>query len=188
MTGLVGDSRWKLVKEAAGRDGRRALYRCRCGTERVLYVSKVNTGRTRSCGCLQRELIGSRHQKPVGVAATNRLYRTYRNAAAKRGLDFALTVEEFAVLLAKNCEYCGQLPAQKVTWFRYGKRSCAEPYQDFLYTGIDRVNNGLGYVRGNVVPCCGFCNRAKAWQSPEDFINWAIRIADHQRKEVCRAG
>ena len=30
---------------------RRAVYRCECGREKVIRMTYVNTGRTRSCGC-----------------------------------------------------------------------------------------------------------------------------------------
>ena len=35
-----------------------ALYRCSCGTVKVLQRSRVNLGETRSCGCLK--VVGNR--------------------------------------------------------------------------------------------------------------------------------
>ena len=37
------------------RDGRRSLYRCECGTEKMIRRDRVNGGHTTSCGCLHRE-------------------------------------------------------------------------------------------------------------------------------------
>lgn len=53
----------------------------------------------------------------------------------------------------------------------------------FFYTGVDRVDNGIGYTIENVVPCCGTCNHAKSAMSVDEFISWALRIARHQNKE-----
>ncbi|MGF6641870.1 hypothetical protein [Paraburkholderia sp. MM6662-R1] len=37
-------------------EGQRWLFRCECGTEKVLHGAVVRSGHTRSCGCLRREL------------------------------------------------------------------------------------------------------------------------------------
>lgn len=34
----------------------KATYRCACGTEFVTYTTSVNSGRTKSCGCLRRRM------------------------------------------------------------------------------------------------------------------------------------
>lgn len=39
-----------------GRDGRDALVRCTCGTEKRVQYCNLVTGATRSCGCLHREV------------------------------------------------------------------------------------------------------------------------------------
>ena len=31
----------------------------------------------------------------------------------------------------------------------------------YLYNGIDRIDNKLGYIKGNMTPCCKICNHAK---------------------------
>lgn len=36
-------------------DGALTLYRCKCGTEKQIRTSCVNSGRIKSCGCLRRE-------------------------------------------------------------------------------------------------------------------------------------
>ena len=37
------------------RDGRKSLYRCECGTEKMIYRTNVNQGKTTSCGCVSTE-------------------------------------------------------------------------------------------------------------------------------------
>lgn len=44
-----------LAVESVGRDTK-WLCRCECGTEKLVYKSNVVHGRTRSCGCLNREM------------------------------------------------------------------------------------------------------------------------------------
>jgi hypothetical protein len=38
----------------------KALYRCECGTEKVLDMSNVKRGKIQSCGCLSREMAKAR--------------------------------------------------------------------------------------------------------------------------------
>jgi hypothetical protein len=44
-----------VVTERRERGMRRVKVVCDCGVERLIVVSKLTTGHTRSCGCLQRE-------------------------------------------------------------------------------------------------------------------------------------
>jgi hypothetical protein len=75
-------------------------------------------------------------------------WSNYRASAARRGLDFTLTKDEFAELVtARVCHWCGRRPG-----------------------GIDRYWNDEGYVDGNCVPCCGPCNIAKASMTPAKFV------------------
>ena len=70
-------------------------------------------------------------------------FKQIRNAAKRRNLEFTLTLEDVEQLLNLPCFYC------------------REPKNMEVGTGIDRKNNNLGYVPGNVVPCCRICNVAK---------------------------
>jgi hypothetical protein len=52
-------------------------------------------------------------------------------------------------------------------------------HADFRYNGIDRVDSSMGYVAGNVVPCCSTCNRMKLDHSYDDFIAHIKKIVAH---------
>jgi hypothetical protein len=52
------------------------------------------------------------------------------------------------------------------------------PYTDFIYNGIDRKINSIGYVYENCLPCCEICNKAKGTRTYEEYIEWMNRIAD----------
>ena len=49
------------------------------------------------------------------------------------------------------------------------------------YSGIDRIDSSVGYEPNNVVSCCKICNYAKSNLTKDDFINWAIRVAEHSK-------
>lgn len=70
-------------------------------------------------------------------------YGYARKSARNRDLPFEFSLEEYAILLSMTCTYC---------------------QSELLGSGIslDRINSYEGYVHGNVVPCCGECNRIKS--------------------------
>jgi hypothetical protein len=45
---------------------------------------------------------------------------------------------------------------------------------------IDRVDNSLGYVIGNCVPCCKLCNSMKSNLPKKTFLDHSKRIVKHQ--------
>ena len=151
------------------RPGRsRWLCLCDCGNKKSILLDTLRAGRARSCGCLQRE---SRF-KAAGEAAFNNVWNKYQVDARHKKLRFCLTVSEFRELTASNCYYCGNPPATVQQ----------TPGGSFIYNGIDRQLNSLGYFVGNVVPCCITCNIMKG-QLPHDmFIRYCMKIASHHAR------
>jgi hypothetical protein len=95
---------------------------------------------------------------PGAVRRTVR-FSVYKSTAKLKGMPFLLSRERFNALLLSACEYCG------------GKGG-----------GIDRVDNSLGYVEGNVVPCCQMCNLAKKDYTVDEFREWIDRVHAHQHR------
>lgn len=116
-------------------------------------------------------------KRPAGEANRRALWNRYRRAAAKRGHEWALDYERFVALVSADCDYCGASPAQV---------SRAKPTFNgaFVYSGIDRQNNALGYVDGNVVSCCGTCNFAKRGLGVAEFLAHVRRICAHQEEKA----
>lgn len=42
--------------------GRYGIYRCACGNEKRIWVTRVRTGKTKSCGCLRKEVTSERNR------------------------------------------------------------------------------------------------------------------------------
>ena len=163
-----------LVLKRAGMDKRgKAAWECRCdcGALTIRTGSAMRKGRfpTRTCGCGK----GPGHSKtlPMGAAAFNRLYAMYQQRCPKRNIAFDLDVDEFREITSSNCAYCGAPPSQTITGSRHRG--------NYKYNGIDRVDNEVGYVYGNMVACCWQCNKSKADMNVQDFISWIRRAASH---------
>ncbi len=59
--------------------------------------------------------------------------------------------------------------------------TCASRHSngDFVYNGIDRLDNALGYTLDNCVPCCKRCNQAKNNMGLKEFRAWLVRAYKH---------
>ena len=99
------------------------------------------------------------------IKATKRKYRqspkgrlnTYIRSAKARNYDFKLSDDEFYNIIEQPCHYCNQPKAN----------------------GIDRLDGDIGYITGNVEPCCTVCNFMKCTTSYEDFIERIKCIHDN---------
>lgn len=145
------------------------LCKCDCGNEVIRSTSYLNTNKATSCGCEHSSRISNRMLKNIS-ASFNSLYLSYKHKANDRKLPFELTKDEFFILVKKNCHYCGVEPRQiKRTQTKY----INEP---FIYNGIDRINNSIGYDINNCVSCCGVCNQAKHTMTQKEFYDWIDRL------------
>jgi len=147
------------------------LCKCDCGEERIVQGTILVNGKSQSCGCLAREKNSLKQKLSPSVATFNNLYSYYKYNAKKRNLEFKLSKEYFKKLVNLNCYYCGAEPNNII------KSDCDNG--DYVYNGIDRANNFLGYIDGNVVPCCIVCNIAKHTMGKDEFFNWIDRIYNH---------
>jgi hypothetical protein len=94
--------------------------------------------------------------------AINKIYGDYQRSAKKRKLEFALSRERFAELIQQPCYY--------------NQIEKSNNYNGYRYNGLDRIDSTKGYIEGNVVPCCKYCNRAKSDMRPDSFTAWVFQI------------
>ena len=138
-----------------------ACYECKCdcGNVKLVRPGNLANGSTQSCGTCVKRGRKRKHVLETDTAFTdyslNARYLSYLSSAKKRNLKFELSFEQFAKLVKTNCHYCS--------------------YKVKL-NGIDRKDNALGYIEGNVLPCCKTCNVAKGTMSYEEFIKWVMRL------------
>ena len=149
------------------------LCRCDCGREIVRGGAPLlNSG---SCGCQLTDAGGRSAPKAgrsPGEAARWHVLRQYEKNAESRGHAWELTEEDFDRLTSSDCFYCGLPPSNGFTTGKYAGAG-------FVYSGIDRVNNDLGYIAGNVLPCCAICNISKRARTFDDFMEWIGRLVAH---------
>ncbi len=182
-------SRLLVVRDSGKRSRvRNVLWEClcECGNIALVETHSLLIGRTRSCGCLQKEHVrnlNSRKAKENGLkgiqnrvlkpdALKHTVFDQYVINAKSRNFLFSLSFEQALILFLAPCYYCG---VEKSNTIGRGIRA-------FQYNGIDRVDSSKGYEEGNIVPCCRDCNFAKGKKSRDDFLAWAKRVAEYSEK------
>lgn len=91
---------------------------------------------------------------PRGICI--RIFYQYRGSAKQRGYAFELSKDDFLNSYQSDCYYCGD-KLDKV--------------------GFDRIDNTIGYISSNIVPCCFECNRMKQTLTQKEFIDKCTKIS-----------
>jgi hypothetical protein len=130
---------------------------CDCGTFKIVYGPHLVNGHTKSCGCLQREMISNRQKlRPYEF-----LFNLLKRNSQSTGIGGTLTYDEFVKFTSTEiCHYCGD----KIIWnpYRQRKKNYAAAYH------LDRKDNCFGYTKDNCVVCCSLCNSTKTNQFSYD--------------------
>jgi len=162
---LLGRRYGRLTVVSLNEAGSNASYnvRCDCGTEKIMFKRVLTRGHGNSCGCAKF--------KPAAETSFKKVLWTYKKGACTRNLNFDLTPEQVKYLTKQDCYYCGIEPSSVCKTTKY------QP--DYIYNGIDRVDNSIGYTLENCVPCCKLCNNAKTDLTVEEFKGWIKRLVKH---------
>lgn len=131
---------------------------CECG-EVVIAQSNGNRLSKKSCrNCIVFAPSWRKGKLNAVVDKFSTLRHRYKKGAHDRGYLFELNREEFEKIIQEPCYYCDSHLQSKQM---YNNREMV------YYTGIDRVDNSLGYNVNNCVACCKICNNLKKAVSKE---------------------
>jgi len=83
--------------------------------------------------------------------------KAYQAFDKKKGLENNITQHDILKILDTPCTYCG-----------------------FPSTGFDRINNNLGHILENCVPCCRECNTARM----DNFTYEEMKVLGKAIREV----
>lgn len=104
-------------------------------SQEIMHIDEANLMQSK---CDRKSKLGTQ---------INRTFNNYRYKCRKKNLFWDLSSEQFYTLTQKPCVYCGIAPSN-------GRLP-------FIYNGLDRKDNNLGYTPDNVAPCCARCNGIK---------------------------
>ncbi len=156
---------------------------CDCGTYKLVKSNKLKIGATRSCGCLRKESLKVRMVKAINarrkytprISSARRIWQQYCRTDKCTTKNPNISFDDFFELSQINCFYCGATPNNKYNLFKYsyykGSKNAIEN-GNFIYNGLDRIDNAKLHVKKNCVSCCIICNRAKHTRSLDDMYNY----------------
>lgn len=87
-------------------------------------------------------------QAKVYKARPESRFKTYRDSAKYRGFKWKLTYKQFMMYWQVPCGWCGS---------------------SIETIGLDRVDPGKPYQKGNIEACCKHCNRMKSDLTAKEF-------------------
>lgn len=144
-------------------------FSCDCGNkECYLAGNTVASGIVKTCGC-KNLFFGKGDDR-----AFRAILRKYKESANLRNILWKVEDEDIIKLFSLPCFYCGIEPRTVFTTMEKGGGERLTKYN-----GIDRLENGSGYMPSNIVPCCSFCNRTKNNLSSTEFLIGIKRIAKY---------
>lgn len=141
---------------------------CECGNTSIVSQYALVNKKTKSCGCALSTCKLGVIRLPIYESQKRRVYKDYEQAAIKKGRIFNLTLEYFKELISEKCFYCDSPPLNIIY---SGNKQIL-----YKYNGVDRIDNNLGYVEGNVVTCCKNCNIAKHTMDKDKFLDLISKI------------
>lgn len=163
---LFGDS--KLL----GFTDKYAEFRCSCGAvfQKLKYKPYTEAVQDMKCATCR----GKDRMQPY--QAERQILRRVRDDAKARDLTFEIDIEWFVNTIHLPCHYCGSVDmnSSQVSLNHSDGSSFKTSYR---YNGVDRMDNSIGYLESNCVPCCFVCNRAKREMGYDEFIGWIDSMA-----------
>jgi hypothetical protein len=133
---------------------------CDCGKTVNVVPQNLETGATKSCGCLRKELAAQKALDQTGLPnLKNRkppyhwLHRILCYSAKERNLECDISLDNLIDFIEiKNCHYCDAVIEWPGPHHKKGSRQ---------NINLDRIDNNRGYLFQNVVVCCWTCNQAR---------------------------
>jgi len=160
--------RWVVLREDLVRRGSWRCWWAACScpqkTLRSMTTHALQVARRNNGGC------GSACDRPKGSSGLTHLFEAQKRSAKARGHAWKLSVEEFGALVREDCFYCFAPPEIQERDVRQ--------WGAFVRNGVDRVENEIGYVVSNCVPCCPICNFGKRNKTLLAFARHHQRIRE----------
>jgi hypothetical protein len=143
---------------------------CDCGSKGVVKKSNLTSGRSKSCGCLQSELLSNRNLIH-GFSYHGSVRRVYvmwcgaSKRAKKKKIPFTLTPND--IIIPEYCEVLG-------IKLEPGRNKVEDSSPS-----LDRIDINLGYVKGNVAVISHRANSIKSNGTAEEHRKIANYIDRH---------
>lgn len=138
--------------------------KCRCASTQACLAANPDYAQRQIDRLLSPGYIQARHNNYRNSTTSVKLFRGARERARKRGTMFSISKED--IIVPTCCPCCKTILTPSK-----GKMGVSSP-------SLDRIDNNLGYVSGNVWVICFRCNALKGDSTPSELRNIAIAVED----------
>lgn len=121
----------------------RWLCRCDCGTMKDVTAYELTSGKTRSCGCLQKE---SRHLRKVPNGRGTRLYNVWKSM---KGRCYTPSCSSYKYYGARGIKVCDEWKDDYQAFYEWAMSSGYDPDAPQGKCTIDRINVDGDYEPSN---------------------------------------
>lgn len=159
------------------------LLRCDCGNEVTKTTQSLcnwavseNKRSGAHCGC------------KIKRGSDSIAYEIWRAEYSDGDISF----DQFIKLSQQNCFHCGskvhdsgrikiRTSKLRVNGTRTTKNT--PTISSFQYHGLDRIDNHIGHMINNILPCCWPCNNLRGGRSLSAFLDHINKIIDNYSKK-----
>lgn len=178
-------NRFTCLKPAGKTRARLIIWECICDCGKIKHISsdKLRKGSTKSCGCLKNENLknnGGRNSKrwkgyeDLSLSVFSRL----KGGAKLRGHSFELSMEYLWKLFEKQKMKCA-LSNQRIYMPVHSRPNDNRLDKKDFMASLDRVDNNLGYIEGNVRWVCKELNYMKHTMTDKSFLSFIKQVYEH---------
>jgi hypothetical protein len=146
---------------------------CDCNTDHTIYVKRDDLihNRRLHCGCLRKEPANKYKDRTQAMLRHHYNSSIVKRSRQKKFIEI-IDFEDFISYIQQPCVFCGTVNSCTLK-DRHPHKGAAEQIK---CNTIDRLDNSLGYIVGNCVPCCVTCNIAKGERTLEQFTQWIQNV------------
>ena len=168
-------NRLKAIKRVYLADKRRAywLFKCKCGKNKILQLTNVKSGHTKSCGCFNHKKGNLSHHWSGYKDISGDFFGHIKKGAESRNIQFTITIKDLWKLFIKQDKKCS-LSGVDLYFPKQGKANRASGN-----ISLDRINSKKGYIKGNIQWVHKTINKIKQTLSNKEFIQWCKIISNN---------
>lgn len=145
---------------------------CECGNTTITPATNLVHNTTKSCGCTRK----SRQWQII----PSYIWNGMKGRAKSRGLEFTITKEYVEKLFLDQDKRC----ALTLRPLHFVRTKNKRNFNEFTTASLDRIDNNVGYVEGNVRWLYKKVNYMKQDFEEQEFLQLCKEIANNQQEIV----
>jgi hypothetical protein len=164
----------RITKDNSRGGHRKTMWRCKCscGNEKIVSLSSLRVGDTRSCGCITKEINKSKIKSSSNVwkgykDISGQVFCWLRNGATRRLLPFNITIEDVWNQFISQKEKC-YLTGLPISFLENT-------------ASVDRIDSSKGYERDNIAICLKIVNKMKMDIPLDEFVKICHNISAYNK-------